>query len=232
MLASQLEKELLASRLIKTDATSHTHISPLGLIPKPGQPGKWRLIMDLSAPRGRSINDSIDLDLCSLKYATINQALLFLQILGPGAQLAKMDLKSAYRMVPVHPDDQHLLGLKWEGVVYRDTSLPFGLRSAPKIFSAVADSLAWAMTCNGATNFLHYLDDFLFMGPPTQTVVRNSLHYALSTCTQLKFPVATEKTVGPTQQLVFLGIEINNHRVTITTSRQAHTPEGSVKAMA
>ena len=182
VLSSQLENELLASRLIKTDATSHTHISPLGLIPKPGQPGKWRLIMDLSAPRGRSINDSINPDLCSLKYATVDQALLFLQILGPGAQLAKMDLKSAYRMVPVHPDDQHLLGLKWEGVVYRDTSLLFGLRSAPKIFSAVADSLAWAMTCNGATNFLHYLDDFLFMARPLRpsSATPSTMHYQLA----------------------------------------------------
>ena len=35
------------------------HISPMGIIPKLRQPGKWRFITDLSSPRGKSINDAI-----------------------------------------------------------------------------------------------------------------------------------------------------------------------------
>ena len=35
-------------------------ISSFGVIPKRGQPGKWRLIVDLSSPEGSSINDGID----------------------------------------------------------------------------------------------------------------------------------------------------------------------------
>ena len=54
----------------------------------------------------------------------------------------KLDLKDAYRMVPVHPDDQHLLGISWRDGIYVDRALPFGLRSAPKLFSTVADALA------------------------------------------------------------------------------------------
>ena len=45
-----------------------------------------------------------------------------------------MDVKSAYRNVPVHPDDRHLLGMRWRNEVYVDTTLHFGLRSAPIIF--------------------------------------------------------------------------------------------------
>ena len=33
-----------------------TQISPFGVIPKSSQPGKWRLIVDLSSPDGRSVN--------------------------------------------------------------------------------------------------------------------------------------------------------------------------------
>ena len=65
-------------------------------------------------------------------------------------------------MVPVHPDDRRLLGMRWHGDILVDTALPFGLRSAPKVFSAVADALLWAMHQNGVINGLHYLDDFLF----------------------------------------------------------------------
>ena len=56
-----------------------------------------------------------------------------------------MDIQQAYRMVPVHPDDRALLGMRWEGGVYIDTRLPFGLRSAPIIFTAVADALEWCI---------------------------------------------------------------------------------------
>ena len=74
---------------------------------------------------------------------------------GPGALMAKLDLKSAYRMVSVHPNDQPLLCIQWRGVTYCDQALPFGLRSAPKLFTAVADGLAWALACLEAHDFLH-----------------------------------------------------------------------------
>ena len=45
----------------------------------------------------------------------------------------------------VHPDDQHLLGILWEDGVFVDRSLPFGLQSAPKIFTAVVDAMVWAI---------------------------------------------------------------------------------------
>ena len=49
-------------------------------------------------------------------------------------------------MLPIYPDDQNLLGVQWEGEHYTDGTLPFRLRSALKIFSAVADALQWILT--------------------------------------------------------------------------------------
>ena len=49
------------------------HISPVGLIPKKNKPDKWRMIVDLLAPRGMSVNDGIDSELSSLSYSTIDQ---------------------------------------------------------------------------------------------------------------------------------------------------------------
>jgi hypothetical protein len=59
--------------------------------------------------------------------------------------MAKIDIKSAYRTIPVHPDDRALLGMVWNGQLFIDTTLPFGLRSAPIIFTAVADAAEWAI---------------------------------------------------------------------------------------
>ena len=50
--------------------------------------------------------------------------------------------------------------------MYIDTVLPFGLRSAPKIFNAVADAVEWVVHSNGAAEICHYLDDILVAGAP------------------------------------------------------------------
>ena len=117
------------------------HASPLGVIPKSSQPGKWRLIVDLSSPESRSVNDGIEPELCSLQYLRLDDVISRIVQVGRGAQLAKLDIESAYRMIPVHLGDRLLLAVQWAGQTFFDTRLPFGLRSAPKIFTAVAWSL-------------------------------------------------------------------------------------------
>lgn len=110
------------------------HCSPVGLVPKGRNMGRWRMIVDLYSPRGRSVNDGIQKHLCTLKYASVDDAVRFILAIGPNTLLLKIDLKSAYRMVPVHPQDWFLLGIQWEGQTFVDQALPFGLRSAPILF--------------------------------------------------------------------------------------------------
>ena len=82
--------------------------------------------------------------------------------------MAKMDIKQAYRNVPVHPCDRLLLGMYWEGEVMVDAALPFGLRSAPLIFSVLADALQWIMQKRGVSHVFHYVDDLSHWGPHSQ----------------------------------------------------------------
>jgi hypothetical protein len=133
--------------------------------------------------------------------------------------MAKVDLHQAYRILPVHADDHPLLGIQWGAATYLDSALPFGLRSAPKIFSAFADALVWIMQVNGIAQQLHYLDDFLFLGPPKDAACAMALHQALHVCNQLGVPVATHKTEGPTTQLTFLGIQINTDTMTLSLAQ-------------
>ena len=65
--------------------------------------------------------------------------------MGSEVLVAKFDTESAYRLIPVHSDDRPLLGMMWRDKLYVDTTLPFGLRSAPKILNAVADALQWPL---------------------------------------------------------------------------------------
>ena len=84
-----------------------------------------------------------------------------------------------HTVLPVHADDHPPFAIKWDLNTYLDTALPFGLRSAPKVFSAFADALAWVMQCNGVQQQLHYLDDFLFLGAPSSQECASSLQTAL-----------------------------------------------------
>ena len=49
--------------------------------------------------------------MASVQCTTVRQAALKVAALGKGALLAKVDLHSAYRKVPVHQADQPLLGI-------------------------------------------------------------------------------------------------------------------------
>ena len=140
--------ETAAGRLLSAASAGIviSHFSPVSAIPKKGKPGQWRVIMDLSFPPGASVSDCIPQVLTSLSYASVGDAAKIMEHLGKGALLSKLDLKNAYRMIPVHPSDFHFMGIHWDGAHWVDAALPFRLRSAPKIFNTAADdALLWIM---------------------------------------------------------------------------------------
>lgn len=158
-------------------AFPYIHTSRFGVVPK-GSTDKWRLIVDLSSPEGASVNDGIESHLSTLSYVGVRDAAEGIRSLGKGSLLAKVDIKRAYRNIPVHPEDRWMLGMLWDGGLFLDTVLPFGLRSAPKIFTAVADAVEWVARQEGVNFVIHYLDDFLVIGAPDSqecTVALNKL---------------------------------------------------------
>ena len=165
--------------------------------------------MDLSWPPDHSVNDDISSGLASISYASVDEAVQLILHLGRGTQLAKLDLEKAYRNVPVHPQDHHLLAISWAGDYYVDRALPFGLGSAPKIFSAVADVVAWAIHCSGVRHQIHYLDNLLFLGAPDTEEAARALSTAPRVLDYLGLPVALHKMEGPLCCMTFLGIVID-----------------------
>lgn len=95
MITEYLQDEYNKGRIAGSFCTTDTHgvhISRFGIIPKKSQPGKWRLIVDLSHPEGLSVNDGISSALCSLSYASdsIDKAADIVLRLGRNTQLAKL----------------------------------------------------------------------------------------------------------------------------------------------
>ena len=80
---------------------------------------------------------TVSMSSSALTYIKVDDVIEQVLRLGPGSMLAKMDVESAYRIVPVHPDDRPLLGMRWKDKLYIDLMLPFGLRSAT-IWAAIS----------------------------------------------------------------------------------------------
>ena len=107
------------------------------------------------------MNDYIDPDNFSLSYCTMDDAASMVQRAGRNCLMGKIDLKQAFRNVPVRPLDWELLGILWKGKYYVDKCLPFGLRSAPFLFNQVSEAIEWSLKHNhDVRNVIHYLDDF------------------------------------------------------------------------
>ena len=114
--------------------------------------------------------------------------------------MSKVDIKSAFPNIPVHPSDWELLGMKWQGLYYFITVLPFGLRSAPYLFDQFSCMLEWVIKPKlGIPNVIH-----IHGLTASQPSVPSCLF------TELDILVAPGKTFPPTTSLEFMGVLLDS----------------------
>ena len=141
-------------------------MSPLGVVPK-SEHGTFRIIHDLSFLENNSVNSNIPVEYSAVKYDSIDDVISLIQKFGKGALMAKSDIKDAFRIMPVNPDDYHLLGFTWENRYYYERCLSMGASSSCNIFEKLSCALQWYMLNKyNAAGMSHILVDFFFIGPP------------------------------------------------------------------
>lgn len=212
----KIDKELKAGRVMGPFSYlpyENLHISPLGLVPKKSE-GSWRLIHHLSFPNKKegSINAGISDDSAAVQYAGINEAISCIKNIGKNAFLCKTDIRSAFRILPVHPLDYELLGFQWNDRYYYDRCLPMGCRTSCKIFEKFSSALEWiAINKLGIKAVVHILDDFLLI-ETSQSAALSKLKSFVNLCEKLGVPLSYEKTEMPSQVMEFVGITIDVQR--------------------
>ena len=161
-LDSIIRKELKEGYL-KIVPKTPTCIHSMGTVPK--SDGGIRPITDCSMPRDISVNNYCSDIIEDFQYKSVDNVLSMLQ---EGDYMAVVDLKSAYRAVPIFPDRRRFLGLKWEKdgkVVYiEDSRLCFGLCLGPSYFDKI-----WGFVYNILADIYNieaviFLDDFIVIG--------------------------------------------------------------------
>ncbi|XP_077774252.1 integrase/recombinase xerD homolog [Podarcis muralis] len=162
------------------------------------------MIHNLSYPKGGSVNDAIPQELCTVRYATFDQAVQLIRKFGKGALLAKCDIESAFRLLPVHPEDFRWLGFKFDGAYFVDKAMPMGCSVACAAFEAFSTFLDWALRFKtGAEGVSHYLDDFILV-EDSRPKCAELLEAFTSLAGELGVPLAADKTEGPATTMVYL----------------------------
>jgi len=194
-------------------------VNPCGLVPKKGAgPIEYRVISHQSAPSGSSVNDGIDKNDFTTAYENINHAAKWVRKQGQGCQLLKLDIKEAYRILPVHPVDQVLQGIVHKGKLYFDRCVAFGNRASAGIFCRLADLVTWIAAEHGIESIIHYIDDFLIVVSASPDAAMQVLRLFMAILDIIGIPYKREKTEGPTTELTYLGVRLN------TVNMSAYVP--------
>lgn len=214
----EIEKELAAG-ILREVGHKPKYITALSTKEEAGD--KIRVIRDCSAPEGSAVNTHVD----TLKFRMMN--LKDAQDrMRPGWYMAKVDIKAAFRTIGVVQEQQELLGFKYsprEGAQPRyfiDKRLPFGMRNSPEFFCRISTAVRAMMAARGFVDVVVYVDDFLLLAP-TEERCKEALDTLLLLLEQLGFTVSEKKTVQPTQDIIFLGMQLRtnadgNGKMTVT----------------
>ena len=107
--------------------------------------------------------------------------------------------------------------------MFVNTTLPFGLRSALKIFTALADAAEWMVRQKGVEFVIHYLDDFLVITAADEHQGSHAMRLLLETFEHFGLPTMWDKLEGPSPCLTFLGFELDSIRGEIRFLQQKLT---------
>jgi hypothetical protein len=169
-----------------------------------------RVIMDLSFPEGTSVNDGIPKNMylgeqTELTYAKVDD--LVDMVLSHQKPLVwKIDLKRAFRQIPVDPRDYPMLGIAWDQQLYFDTSIPFGVRTGSYCCQRMTNAITYMMKRRNH-DIINYVDDLAGCGEPDEAW--SGFHHMQDLIARLGLTAAEDKTCEPSDYMVFLGILFN-----------------------
>ena len=119
--------------------------------------------------------------------------------------MTKVDLKDAYFSIPVSSHDRKFLRFRWQGKMYQFNCLPFGLSSAPWIFTKATKPVVTILRTLGM-RIIIYIDDILVMAP-SKELAQEHTECLIFLLENLGFTVNRQKSLtDPTQEIDFLGL--------------------------
>ena len=194
----EVDELVLKGAVTRVQERPHQFVSQIFTIPKKDS-GKERPVENLKALNGFVCYEHFKKE--GLK--------LLPDLLQPNDWLVKLDLKDAYFVVPTHHDFKRLLRFRWSGQLFQYQCLPFGLSSAPRVFTKLMKAPT-SIRRNQGVRLIIYLDDLLIMASVAAEALEH-LRRAIQLLHQLGFLINFKKLVlTPAQSILFLGFEVDS----------------------
>ena len=191
---------LLEKRAVEIvrDTTSPGFYSRIFLVKK--KTGRFSLIIDLS-----SLNKMMKVDHFQMEtVASIRRAI------PPGAWAVSIDLMDAYLHIPIHPASRKYLRFSLEGTIYQFRALPFGISTAPFVFTNLMEIVAGHIRSLGP-NIHQYFDDWLVHRLSQESLLSDlSLAWEIITSLGL-IPNPLKSDLVPSQDFVYVGMRFLTH---------------------
>lgn len=199
----QCVSQLLSAEFISPcEFCENQFVSPIFTVPKPN--GTHRFILNL-----KELNKFIKTDHFKMEdYRTA------LRLLNRNDFMATIDIKDAYFLIRINKPDRKKLRFRWKSQLYEFNVLPFGLCTAPLVFTKILKPVLEYLRLSGFLS-VNYLDDFLCLASSYSDCLKN----VSNTCALLEslgFIINIKKSVMvPTQTCKFLGFIFNTTDMTI-----------------
>ena len=183
---------------------------------------KKRLVVDLSFPPNTSVNIGISnehfLDQrIDLHYPSVHTLAKYVRIKGKGCLMFKTDLKSAYKQIPIQPNDWHLCAISWKNAFYVYVREIFGLRSSAYACQRTISCIPYLMR-KYSYLVCSYLDDIAGAESVNKaSLALLTLQNLLGSLNLIENP---DKVTLPATKMIFLGILLNSEDFTMTIPEQ------------
>ncbi|CAJ0962706.1 unnamed protein product [Ranitomeya imitator] len=173
--------------------------SNLFVVPK--KDGKVRPILDL-----KLLNKCV-----RVRHFRMESLRSVISSMERGEFLASIDIKDAYLHIPIFPPHQRFFRFAVLEDHFQFTALPFGLATAPRVFTKVMAAVMAILHSRGVV-VLPYLDDLLIKGPSFQAC-ESSVHITLDSLSRLGWLINLDKSSPvPARRISFLGMILDTSR--------------------
>ena len=207
VLQCQIDDLVQRNVVTEVDYDQSMFISNVFGRPKPN--GDIRMIIDLS-----EVNEYVSKFHFKMDHLEVAADLLDFDM-----YMSSIDLKDAYYSIPIWENHKKFLTFQWKGRYFQFNVLPFGLTSAPRIFTKILKPVFSKMREEGFC-VLGYIDDSLILGETREECTRATERLS-QLLTELGFTINLEKSVLiPSKQITFLGYVLNSRNMTISPTEK------------
>ena len=193
----EIQELLKKGAIVHSEWEENQYVSNIFIVPKPN--GRYRPIINL-----KYLNLFVHYE--HFKQETFK---IVLELIQENDYFTSIDMQDAYFSVPINSFFRRYLKFMWDGQLFHFVCVPFGLSSAPRLFTKILKPIfAWfrqqSIRCS------YYIDDSLNMDQNRDVCARNTMTIA-KTLESLGFTINNKKSVlVPVQKIVFFGFVIDS----------------------